>query len=254
MPPVDDGRASSTPSPRWMAQPDPATSPDVFTTAQGMGVRVEPDVLKTFSQQTGAETMAFRSSVANGIYPLLQLASTIGAGTQATGHLAATHGDRVQQLMAFAQDVGVGLAAFSSGSSTIALNYVDSDSTQAATLQQVQSAFSPPPGAPSLRRQMDRAAAQDAQATAEDQAVVDRTVQSLELPEPTSLTPDQDAPTPEVDDRADGQTVEMGDSGSQYVVDRDYDLEGRDADEILSDMADGVQDGDTYAAPQPDDE
>lgn len=254
MPPVDDGGASSAAAPRWMTPPDPATSPDVFTTAKGMGVRVEPDVLKTFSQQTGAEAMAFRSSVGNGVNPLLQLASTIGAGTEATGHFASVHGDRVQQLMAFAQDVGVGLAAFSAGSSTIALNYVDSDSTQSATMQQVVSAFHPPAGRPSLRREMDAAAAQQATATAEDQAVVDRTVASLELPEPTDLTPDQDAPAPGVDERAGGQTVPLGDSGSVYVVDRDYDLEGKDANQILSDMADGVRDGDTYAAPQPDGE
>lgn len=253
MPAVHDGGGGSS-TPGWVVQADPASSPDVFTTAQGMGVRVEPDALKTFSQRTGAEAMAFNGTVQNGIYPLLELTSTIGAGTEATGHFATTHGARVQQLLAFAQDVGVGLAAFSSGSSTIALNYVDSDSTQSATMQQVTSAFDPPSNGPSLRQEMDDAAARRSAVTAADQDVIDRTVASLHLPEPTDLTPDQDAPTPEVDDRADGQTVELGDSGEDYTVDRTYDLEGGDANQILTGLADATQDGDSYAAPQPDDE
>lgn len=252
MPPVPDGGASTTPTPAWVTPPDPSASPDVFTAAEGLGVRVEPDVLKTFAQGTGAEAMAFNSTVSNGVYPLLELAANIGASTESTGHLAALHGERVQQLMAFAQDVGVGLAAFSSGSSTIALNYVDSDSTQAATMQQVTSAFTPPPGQPGLRHQMDQAASERGRATAADQEVIDRTVASLHLPAPTDLTPDQDAPTPVQDPRADGQTIELGDSGVEYEVDRTYDLEGADPNAILTGMGHDLSDGDTYAAPQPD--
>ncbi|KQS73743.1 hypothetical protein [Modestobacter sp. Leaf380] len=253
MPAVHDGGGGPA-TPGWLKPADPENSHDLFTQAQGMGVRVEPDVLKTFSAQTGAEAAAFNANVASGIGSLMQLASGVGAGTQSSAHLAGTHGDRVQQLMAFAQDVGVGLAAFSAGSSTIALNYVDSDSTQSATMQQVTSAFAPPAGGPSLRQQMDAAAAEQAEVTAEDQAVIDGMVETLELPEPTDLSPDQDAPTDEADPRAGEQTVEYGDTGDTYTVDRNYDLEGLDPNGTLEQMGADAETGDDYTAPQPDDE
>ncbi len=247
MPPVpDDGPTT----PGWVVAPDASKSPDVFTAAQGMGVRVEPDVLKTFAQQTGAQAMAFNGSVQNGIQSMLPLASGIGAGTEASGQLSKVHGERMQQLMAFVQDVGVGLAAFSSASSTIAINYVDSDSTQSATMQQVQGAFAPPPGSASIRQSMDEAAARQEQATAADQAVVDDMVSTLQLPEPTDLTPDQDAPAQEADERAGGQQVELGDSGDTYTVPRTYDLEGGDANAALQQIGSDAQEGDEYTPPQ----
>jgi hypothetical protein len=237
----------TNPRPQWLPPTDTSSSQgDVFGALSGSGVRVETDQLKTFSTGTLAQAQAFQQAFSNGVSSLLGQASQVGASTTEAAEFSKKHAEVIQQLAAFTQDAGIGLMALGQGAQTIAINYVDSDATQSATLSQVTAAFSPDPQSEqSLRYAMTNPATDPSstEVTDADQAVAD----AITLPEPDDLTPDSDAPDTSDDPRAGDQVVDLGGSGDTYTVPADDDIELIDPmDNAQADQERVVDDGDDY--------
>jgi len=242
VPAVHDGGGS--PRPDWLTRTDTSGANDLFTMLgdNGTGVRVEPDQLKSFSADTSAQAAAFQTGYSNGVASLFEPAYQIGGSTTEASAFLSKHGYVMQQMQMLAQDVGIGLAALGQGAQTIALNYLDSDATQSATMNEVNGAFAPQGNADSLRHGMTEAAAQATQA---DQDVVDGMVAAL--PAPDDMTPDADAADAPVDPRASETPIALGDSGDTYTIPADDDIETTDSDDLYRADARRMQDdGDHY--------
>jgi hypothetical protein len=237
----------TNPRPQWLPPTDTHSSQgDVFSALSGSGVHVETDQLKSFSTGTLAQAQAFQQAFTDGVNSLLGQASQVGASTTEAAAFSKKHAEVIQQLALFTQDAGIGLMALGQGAQTIAINYVDSDATQSATLSQVTAAFSPDPQSEqSLRYAMTNPATGtgDTEVTAEDQRVAD----AITLPEPDDLTPDQDAPDASDDPRASDQVIDLGGSGDTYTVPADDDIELVDPmDNAHDDQERVMDDGDDY--------
>jgi hypothetical protein len=214
-----------------------------FQMAGGSGVRVEPDLLKDFSDQTTAQAQAFQTAFSNGVMPLMPQAAQVGGSTREAAALANRHADVLNQMQLFARDAGIGLTALGMGAQTIAVNYLDSDATQAASMAQVTDAFFPEPGEQSLRDLSIGAADSAVDVTDEDQAAADRI--EAALPAPDDMTPDESSYTP-VDPRAADQDIALGSGGDEYVVRADDDIETRSYEDAYRLEQQRVEAGDDY--------
>lgn len=247
MPAVHDGGGSGRPD--WLTRTDTSGADDVlsFLGSGGSGVRVEPDALKDFSGLTTAQGVAFQSGYVNGVLSLVPTATSIGTSTSEAAAFAAKHQYVVQQMQMLAQDVGIGLGALGQGAQTIALNYLDADATQAATMAQVTDAFSPD-AEHSFRNGALTAAPSEGLDAQEEQDIQD-VVDDIEaaLPPPDDMTPDVAFPEAAVDPRLTDQVIDLGDSGDTYVIPADDDIETRDHERVLlDDAARRYEDHDRY--------
>lgn len=242
MPAVHDGGGSSRPD--WMTRTDTSGEQSLFGNLQGSGVRVEPDALKDFADQTSAQAQAFQTAFANGVMPLMVQAAQVGGSTREAAALANRHADVLNQMQLFARDAGIGLTALGMGAQTIAVNYVDSDATQAATMTQVTDAFYPQPGDQSLRALSIGAADSAVDVTDEDQAVADE-IQAA-LPAPDDMTPDDPDGYVPAEPRAEDQVIPLGDGGDEYTVYADDDIETRSYEDAYELEQQRVEDGDDY--------
>lgn len=126
--------------PKWLESSESAPFPGT----DGSGpIDVQPDALKQFSVQTQAEADGFMKGLGNGVMPLMTQANQIGFSTDHSVTFMEWHSSMLMRLSQAMTDAGTGVAALSTGSLAIAINYLNCDATTASTMTDVQSAFSP---------------------------------------------------------------------------------------------------------------
>lgn len=107
----------------------------------GMGTMVKPDQLKKFSTQATEESQTFTTNFSGGFGNMVQAGLATGAGfyeAEQFFHRAAGQVDRIGQFVA---DATYGLLGLGSAASTISINYLNADATQAAGVNDVNSVF-----------------------------------------------------------------------------------------------------------------
>lgn len=106
-----------------------------------MGIDVHPDGVKKFSTQADGEAKNFTSSYQDGVTPLMAPSAKIGGSFMEAAHFSGRHGQAVQKNGMLSVDVFKGLLSLGQGARTIAINYINGDTTSAATMPQVLDAF-----------------------------------------------------------------------------------------------------------------
>lgn len=183
------------------------------------GIDVHPDGVKLFSSQASGEAEDFQNNIQGGVTPLMQQTAKIGATFMEAADFAGRHGQGVEKLLTFSNDAMKGYLALSVGASTIAINYVNGDTTSAATMENVQSAFDVSGGKGIFNG--TAAGAPASAPTGQDNPI---------------KLPEADGSAPTVYDPHASRTIELG-NGSTYVVpgDAPNDLEQLDPqDDIAS--------------------
>lgn len=104
-------------------------------------IDVKPDGVKLFSTQADGEAKDFQSNFADGVAPLMGQSAKIGAPFYEASDFAEKHGQGFEAMGLFHADAQKGLIALSQGARTVAMNYLDGDSTSAATMTDVEHAF-----------------------------------------------------------------------------------------------------------------
>lgn len=127
-------------------------------TGGAAGIDVQPDGVKLFGSQATGEAETFVKNFKDGVSKLIMEGAGIGASFQEAEYFVKQHADGINQLSVLTGDVTQGLVAFGLGARTVALKYQFADTTSAATMSDVQSAFdvsggkgyhdqpAPPPG------------------------------------------------------------------------------------------------------------
>lgn len=170
----------------------------------GRGIDVHPDGVKRFSTQAEAEAKQYSSGFADGVMPLMQASAQIGASFQEAAQFAGRHAQAFTATTMLSRDVTIGLAALGMGARTIAINYLNSDATSAATLPDVLGAFDTS-GGNGLREQIEQAQQAPAE-TGNDNTV--------RLPEPQPVDAD-DFTNP--NDPGFANTIDLGDNASYTI-------------------------------------
>lgn len=105
------------------------------------GIEVRPDGVKKFSTQAVEESKSFMSGYQDGVMPLMMETNKVGGSFWEAAYFSAMQGRAVQMTTLLNEDVRKGLDALGMGARTIAINYVNGDTTSAATLPEVRDAF-----------------------------------------------------------------------------------------------------------------
>lgn len=169
----------------------------------GSGIEVRPDGVKRFSTQAEGEGQNFSSSYQDGVAPLMMPAAKIGGSFMEAAEFSGRHGQAIQKNGMFSQDVTIGLMALGIGARTIAINYLNGDTTSAATLPQVLDAFDASSGN-GLRDQA--AGAANPGPNGNDSP--------MSLPEPQPIEPGEFS---NPNDPGFSQDIQLGDDGSYTV-------------------------------------
>lgn len=107
----------------------------------GTGIDVKPDGVKLFSTQATGEAEDFVQSAANGVLPLQEQIGKIGASFQEAEYFMQQHSQGFERLAMFNKDAMQGMMALGVGARTIAIDYVNADTTTAAKMSDVEQAF-----------------------------------------------------------------------------------------------------------------
>lgn len=105
------------------------------------GIEVSPDGVKVFASQANGEAEDFQRSSTEGMLSLQSEAGTIGRSFLEAEAFNLQHDAGLEALGLFTTDAGKGLMALGAGAASIAITYINGDTTSAATLKDVQDAF-----------------------------------------------------------------------------------------------------------------
>lgn len=109
--------------------------------AGGSGIDVRPDGLARFGNQAEEEATALGSNVGNGVDRLRMASTRIGNTFHEAFYFDQLHTRGVARLHMFTQEAEMGVRALGDGAKSIGNTYVNGDATSAATMKDVQRAF-----------------------------------------------------------------------------------------------------------------
>lgn len=194
------------------------TKGDASAFLPGGGIDVQTDGVKVFSTEATGEAKDFMSSASHGMQSLLGQAGAIGPTFQEAEGFLLQHGAGTEALGMFTTDASIGIRALGQGAQTIAINYINGDTTSAATMKDVEGAFDVAGG--NGLRTAPNGAGKDT-TTGQDHPG------SLPPPGAASHRPDYTPYDPHAD-----KTITVGDGGYTIPGDAPNDLENIDLDDV----------------------
>ncbi len=125
----------------WLDRAKTEGDASAFLPGGGQGINVSPDGVKVFASQVNGESTDFVKSSSDGVMSMAGESNRIGASFMEAEAFALDHAAGFEALTMFSTDVHKGLMALGTGAASIAITYLNGDTTTAATLKDVQDAF-----------------------------------------------------------------------------------------------------------------